>query len=638
MRLALPGSMLLLLPLLLSQQQPLPAQTNPEALKHLSLEELSEIEVTSAGKKPEKLSNVPSAVYVITQEEIRRSGVRSIPEALRLATGLEVAMFNNGTWAISARGFDITTANKIQVFMDGRSLYTPLFGGVFWDVQNTVIEDIDRIEVVRGPGATLWGGNAVNCVINIITKSASETRGVLAVAGGGAAERGFATLRYGGNIGRRIAYRVYGNYSNRDSQALLNGADAKDPFQMGQGGFRIDGTIDASNQLTVQGDLYDGRNGLLNRPDVALHGGNLLARWTHRFRGGSELQLQTYYDRTSRLVPRQFDEVRNTYDIDLQHHFRAGDRHDLVWGIGYRLSNNRTSESPLLFFEPSGRHLALFNLFAQDDIALYGDTLHLTVGSKFENNTYTGWEVQPTARLAWTPRETQTLWAAVSRAIRIPTQFDRDLRITAGTSSVLIRGNELFEPENLVAYELGYRILLDPRLSFDIATYFNDYNNLRSQESPPGGGFPVVLANNLRGHTYGAEITARYQLLSWWRLTGSYSNLQQRLRLAPGSTDRTGGLQEATDPRNQFSIRSNMDLPHKTELDFWVRQVSALRLSGAPPVPSYTVFDVRLGWRPLEYLEVSVVGRHLPGPSHLEFGPAGELIRRGVYLTTVWRF
>ena len=302
---------------------------SPAALKALSLEELSQIEVTSPGKKLEKLSNVAAAIFVITQEEIRRTGVRNIPEALRLATGLQVAMFNNGSWPISARGFNITSANKIQVFMDGRSLYTPLFGGVFWDAQNMVIEDIDRIEVIRGAGGTLWGGNAVNAVINIITKTARDTQGGLIVAGGGAAERGFGTVRYGGTFRKNTTYRVYGNYFNRDSLALLNGSDAKDPNQMGQGGFRVDTNLTAADDMTFQGDLYSGDAGILNRPDISIHGGNLLGRWTHRFKGGSDLQLQTYYDRSSRLVPRQIDEVRNTYDIDLQHRFQAGARHDI---------------------------------------------------------------------------------------------------------------------------------------------------------------------------------------------------------------------------------------------------------------------------------------------------------------------
>jgi iron complex outermembrane receptor protein len=615
-----------------------PAPATPAALKTLSLEELSQIEVTSPGRKIEKLSNVAAAVFVITQDEIRRTGVRSIPEALRLATGLQVAMFNNGSWPISARGFNTTSANKIQVFMDGRSLYTPLFGGVFWDAQNTVIEDIDRIEVIRGAGGTLYGGNAVNAVINIITKNSHDTQGGLVVAGGGAAERGFGTVRYGGTFRKNTTYRVYGNYFNRDSLALLNGGDAKDPNQMGQGGFRVDTQLTAADDVTVQGDLYSGDAGILNRPDISIHGGNLLGRWTHRFKGGSDLQLQTYYDRSSRLVPRQIDEVRNTYDVDLQHHFRAGARHDIVYGLGYRASNNSTHDQLVLFFEPSGAHLGLFNFFAQDEIALSADTLHLVVGSKFENFSRSGWSAQPSVRLIWNPRPSQAVWSAISRAVRIPTLFDQDLRITGGTPQVLIRGNRDFEREGLVSYELGYRFLALQRVFVSISTYYNRYDNLRSQESLSPIGFPILLDNKLKGNTYGVEITARYQVLEWWRLAANYTNLQKNLSLEPGSTDRSGGAQEGFDPRNQFSLRSSMDLPNKLELDFWARHVSTLRLPSPPNVPAYTVFDVRLGRRFGENLELAVVGRNLPDRRHLEFGPVGELVRRSLYVTTAWRF
>lgn len=613
------------------------ASSTPAALKRLSLEDLSRIQVISAGKKEEKLSDAAAAIYVITDDEIRRSGVRSIPEALRLATGLEVAVFNNISWPISARGFDTTSANKIQVFMDGRSLYSPLFGGTFWDIQNTVMEDIDRIEVVRGPGGTLWGGNAVDCVVNIITRTAKETAGLLAVAGGGAAERGFATLRYGGAIGRNTNYRIYGNYFDRDSLALQTGADAQDPYQMRQGGFRVDSSLGA-DKLTLQGDLYSGDGGILNRPDIGVHGGNLLGRWSHRFGNGSELQVQTYYDRTSRLVPLQVDEERNTYDIDIQHNFQAGGHHDVVWGLGYRVSNDATGPEPVFNFSPSGRHLALFNFFVEDGIGIIPDKLKLVLGSKFENYSYNGWDVQPSARLVWTPVSHHSLWGGVSHAVRIPTQFDTDLRVTAG-NFLLIGGVASFQPEELTAYEVGYTALPAPQLSLAVSGYFNHYDNLRSQETEMVGGIPAIsLANKLNARTFGAEITARYQVLPWWRITSGYSNLQKRFSTDAGSTDRTGGLQEGIDPRNQFSLRSGMDLPHKTELDFWVRHVSALELSSGTPVPAYTVFDVRLGWRPAKKMEVALVARNLPDKRHLEFGPAGELIRRSVYVTTTWRF
>jgi iron complex outermembrane receptor protein len=521
--------------------------------------------------------------------------------------------------------------------MDGRSLYTPLFGGTFWDMQSTLIEDIDRIEVIRGPGATLWGGNAVNCVINIITRTAADTQGVLAVAGGGTTERGFGALRFGGDIGGRAHYRVYGNAFKRRELVLQNGQDAGDPFHMEQGGFRADADLTPSDRVTLQGDIYTAQMG---QPagGIGLHGVNLIARWTHRLRGGSEFQVQAYIDRTSRLVPAQADEVRHTYDVDLQHRIRLGDRHDFVWGAGYRASNDRTRQTPRILFNPTGRHIALFNLFAQDEIALAPDRFYLILGSKFEKNTYTGWQVMPSARLLWTPDSRHSVWTSVARAMRIPTRFDRDLvLLNPANGAVQVLGSRDFRSEELTAYEAGYRFLPDPRLYLDIAAYYNRYRDLRSQE-PSATIFPLVLGNKMRARTMGVELTARYQLLSWWRLTAGYSNLQRSLWFDPDSRDPTGGLLEGADPRNQFSFRSYMDLPRRTELDFWVRHVSALQVFGGPPVPPYTVFDARLGWRPTGNLELSLVGRNLPGKHHLEFGPAGELIRRGVYLTTTWRF
>jgi iron complex outermembrane receptor protein len=326
------------------------------------------------------------------------------------------------------------------------------------------------------------------------------------------------------------------------------------------------------------------------------------------------------------------------YDIDIQHHSHIGERNDLVWGLGYRVSNDSTNPGPTISFDPSGRHLALFNFFAQDEIAVAGDRLHLILGSKFENYTYSGWSVQPSARVVWTPEPHQSIWAAISRAERIPTQFDEDLRISVAGSPVLIRGDSQFQSERLTAYEIGYRLIPGSRFSLGISTYYNRYDHLRSEEGPPGGGFPITLANNLRGRTYGAEITGRYQVLSWWRLSSGYSNLQKNLTTEPGSTDITLGAQEGIDPRNQFSVRSNMDLPHRMELDFWARHVGSLRPPSGPPVPPYSVFDARVGWRPADNVSISIVGRNLPEKHHVEFGPAGELIRRSVYVTTTWRF
>ena len=613
------------------------AQANP-ALKSMSLEQLAEIEVTTVGRKGQEIISAPAAVAVITQDDIRRFGAPSIPEALRLVNGLEVARFNNTGYPISSRGFNITSANKMQMFMDGRSLYTPLFGGVFTDMLDTFMDDIDRIEVIRGPGATLWGGNAVNGVINIISKKPEDTQGSLFVAGAGTEERGSVGYRYGGQIGQNSFYRVYGKFLDRGPLFLSSGASAKDEFGFGEGGFRMDTPINASNSLTVQGDLQSSDTGLLNRPDIAIHGGNLLSRWTHTFQGGSDLKVQSYYDRTGRLVPGTFDEVRNTYDLDMQHHLTLAERHDVVWGLGYQVSTDRTKAQPALSFDPSGRQLKLFSLFGEDDISLPGIPVDLIVGAKVEHNTFTNWEFYPTARLSWTISEQSMLWGSLSRAERIPTQFDEDLRL-GPPGTPLISGSSSFQSEEVTAYETGYRNLITSRLGVGIALYYNFYDRLRSEEGPPGGGFPVVLANNLRGQTYGAEINATFNLTSWWRLRGGYNNLQKHLELRPGSTDVTQGLQEGSDPRNQFSLRSQMDLPCRTELDFFVQYASALQfLPPSPPVPAYTTFDVRAGWHATPNLEISIVGRGLPDQRHLEFGPQGELIPRDVFGTVKWSF
>ncbi|MBI4460193.1 MAG: TonB-dependent receptor [Acidobacteria bacterium] len=578
-----------------------------------------------------------AAISVITQEDIRRSGVRSIAEALRLANGLEVARSNGNTWNISARGFN-GSSNKMQVLFDGRSIYSPLFSGTFWDVQDTLLEDIDRIEVIRGPGATLWGSNAVNGVINIITKKASDTQDGLFVAGTGTEELGFAGIRYGGRVGDRGHYRIYSKFNYTDALVFRDGRSAEDPLRRGFGGFRTDLALSSTDQLTLQGGIYRINSERFRQEDINARGGNLLGNWSHQFNNGSGLQIQTYYDRTSRSIPPTFDEVRNTYDLESQHNIPVGERQQVVWGLGYRASADRTRDFPILRFEPPDRTLHWFSLYAQDEIALVPERLHLIAGSKFERNTYTGWEVQPTVRLAWTTASRQLLWGAVSRAVRIPTRLDTDPIIF--TPPLMILGNKDFQSEELVSYEIGYRVLPQERFSFGLAAFYNDYDNIRSQEAPLAPGGPIVLGNTLRGHTYGAELDVLVPILPWWQVRASYSNLQVRLERKPGSRDIAGGKSEANDPKNQFSFRSMMDLPLHLELDFWVRHVSAL--PNPVPLPGYTTFDVHLGWRPLDHLEVSIVGQNLSEESHGEFQSANTAIReevqRGVYGKITWGF
>ena len=612
---------------------PVSLQSEESSLKKLSLEELGEIDVSSAGKRPEKIYETAAAISVITQEDIRRSGARSIAEVLRLVPGMEVARSNGNTWTTSARGFN-GSSNKMQVLIDGRSVYSPLFSGVFWDVQDTMLEDIDRIEVILGPGATLWGSNAVNGVINIVTKKAKDTQGGLLVAGGGNQEGGFGEVRYGGKIGGRGSYRIYSQFNDMDALVLSDGRSAGDPLQEGSFGFRADLDLSSASQLNLQGEIYRGHAGQLGKNDINTHGGNLLARWSHQFNNGSDLQLLTYYDRTSRSIPPIFGEVRNTYDVEIQHNIPVGERQKVVWGAGYRASGDQTAKTPILFFDPMNRTLQLFSLFAQDEITLVRDRLHLIVGSQFEHNAYTGWEVQPTVRLALTTSNRQLLWGAISRAVRTPTRLDTDV-IAPGPPTAL--GNELFKSEELIAYEIGYRFRSQKRFSFDLSTYYNDYNKLRSTEAPSSRGGPFVLGNTLQGHAYGGELSALVQILSRWRVQASYSNLHLRLEPMTGSRALGGGRSEANDPKNQFSLRSQIDLPHRVELDFWVRHVSSL--PNPPPLPGYTTLDVRLGWKPSNNLELSIVGQNLPKAPHAEFPAAVQQeIQRGFYGKVTWRF
>jgi iron complex outermembrane recepter protein len=611
-------------------------QVEPAELKKLSIEELMEVDVTSVSRRSERVSEAAAAITVITGEDIRRSGVTNLPEALRLVDALHVARFNSGTWAISARGFNIGTANKLLVLIDGRSVYTPLFAGVFWDVQDLLMEDIDRIEVIRGPGAALWGANAVNGVINIITKSAREAQGGLAKLVAGSEDRAIAGLRYSGTLGERTWYRTYVKYRAIDALAFAAGGSAEDPLRSAQGGFRVDGDRSARDSFSFQGDVYRAASGLFLHEDSKMNGGNILGLWSRRFDKGARLDLRAYWDRTFRRVPGQFEEHRDTWDLDFQHALALAPRHEVVWGLGYRVSSDDTENTPLIAWVPAQRTQTLFSAFVQDEIALVADRLRLTVGSKLEVPEYTGLEVQPSIRLAWTPNEHRTLWAAVSRAVRAPTRLDEDSRFLFGPV-VLIQGSRDFESEEALAYEAGYRILPRSDLSLDVATFYNVYGHLRSQEPPASGApFPLTLANKLNARTYGAELQANWQAAPWWRVYGSYTYFHKRLSFDADSRDPTGGVAEGNDPEQRFALRSFLDLPGRVELDAWLRYVDSLP---NPFIPAYTELDLRLGWRPTERLELALAGQNLLHAQHAEFFTARpEEVQRSVYGKAVWRF
>jgi iron complex outermembrane receptor protein len=609
--------------------------TSPNELKRLSVEELMDIEVTSVSRRPEKLSETPSAVQVITQEDISRSGATSLPEALRLASNLEVAQVDSRQWAISARGFNNTTANKMLVLIDGRSVYTPLYAGVFWDVQDPLMEDIERIEVISGPGATLWGANAVNGVINVTSKDAKDTQGLFFTAGGGTELRGFSSLRYGGPVSSKGHYRVYGKFFKRDSDVLRNGQDAADDWHIGQGGFRVDWDSSKSNMFTVQGDYYSGRMGQRSAKDTVVDGGNIVSRWSHNFSKRSDLKLQLYYDRTYRNVPNTFAELLETYDVDFQHRFPLGDRQDIVWGFGYRLNKDNVINSAGLAFLPPRVSRQAFSGFVQDEIALVKERLHLTIGTKIEHNAFTGFEYQPSGRLAWKVSRRQMMWGAISRAVRTPSRIDRDL-YAPGRPPFLLAGGPNFVSEELSAYELGYRTQAFERFSVSFASFYNVYDNLRSVERlNPLVSFPFVIANRLKGESYGAELTGDYRITDRVRLKAGYTEMRLDIRADPGSTDTSRGSGESHDPNRQIFLRSSVGVSRHMELDASFRSVGSISNQN---VPAYSELDVRWAWQPNPRLEFSVVGQNLLHGKHVEFGSpnARREIQRGVYGKVLW--
>jgi iron complex outermembrane receptor protein len=607
------------------------------ALKRLSLEQLMNIEVTSVSRHPERLSATASAIQVITGEEIRRSGASSVAEALRLAPNLQVAQVNASQWAISARGFTNVLSNKLLVLIDGRTVYTPLYAGVFWDVQNLPVEQVDRIEVISGPGGALWGANAVNGVINIITKSASETQGLALEAGGGTEVQEFGGLRYGGRTSPELAYRVYGHGWGWGSTKLTNGNDAEDSWGMGQTGFRTDWTPRPSDRVTLQSDFNYARPAPDGGSPILAMGGNVVGRWKRAITEGSDFQIQLYYDRTYRDFQNGFTEDLATYDIDGQHRFRLRHRQEITWGLGARLMDHQTTNLSLFEFLPAHRWLHLYSAFVQDELAFADDRWHLTLGSKFEHNDYTGFEVQPSARLAWTPAERTTVWAAVSRAVRTPSRLDRDFYLYAAPSFPVIVGDDL-QSEELLAYELGWRFQPDARMSFSLSTFYNDYDHLRSAEpGPPPFNLPITFQNGVAGHTYGVEMAAAYQVSDRWRLRGGYTFLHKKLSVQPGSNDLNQGTAESDDPAHQILLQSTADLPGGLEFDATVRYVDILP---KPPVPSYVDLGLRLGWKPTRHLELAVVGQHLLERRHAEFmptSPSPREIERGIYGQVTWR-
>ncbi|MGH9395870.1 MAG: TonB-dependent receptor plug domain-containing protein [Terriglobia bacterium] len=628
--------------------------------------------MTSASKKKEKLSRVAAAIYVITQDDIRRSGATNIPDLLRMVPGLDVAQINANTWAISSRGFNSEFADKMLVLIDGRTVYDPLFSGVFWNVQDLPLEDIDRIEVIRGPGATVWGANAVNGVINIITKSSKETHGGLLSSGWGTEEGPFATIQYGGTLGKKGSYRAYGKYFERNSFVNPSGQHSADGWNLTRGGFRSDWDLSHRDALMFEGSGYGGGAGDLWRGVTSLspfnfgafndvldlNGQALLGLWKHTLRGGSQTQLQMYFERVQ-MQNTSIALRRDTFDLEFQHNIAVGARNDVVWGFGYRRNALVTAGGMRIAFSPADTDTNLYNAFVQDEIEVVHNRVWLTLGSKLEHNDFTGFEVEPSAKLLWQPTPRNTVWAAVSRATRTPSPADDNSRVNfAGfpgpgglPTLVYALGNPNFISEDLLAYEVGYRGQASKKISLDVATYYNVYDNLRSSlpgqpylatnSFPPYLTIPLNIVNNLYGRTYGVEASLNLEITKRWSIHPGYASFDGALHqvvLPAGISPIFAGIGD--NPRHQLQLRSGVDLPHRFEFDTNVYYVD--RLVGQS-VGAYTRLDTQLTWHAGESLDLSVAGQNLLNPRHLEFNGPEDIILpteipRSVYGKITWRF
>jgi iron complex outermembrane receptor protein len=637
-----------------------PRLSGIEALKSLSIRELSEIEVTSVSRVGESLGAAAAAITVVTGEDLLRSGATSIPEALRGLPGIYVGQRNANSWAISSRGFSSINSEKLLVLSDTRSIYTPLFSGVQWDIQNYVMEDLERIEVIRGPGATQWGSNAVNGVINITTKNARDTQGLYLMAGGGNEEQVTLAGRYGGRLGEAGHFRVFGKYFERDASQLPQGANPDD-WHMAHLGFRADSEPGTRDAFTVQGDWYHGHLGqvgpavtIIGRPEpppplrAGVRGGNLLARWQRELDAGSNLQLRAYYDRTRRNDP-SFTDALDTIDVDFQHHLALATQ-QLTWGLNYRHTSNTNRGKGVFAVDPPRARDALISGFVQDQIAL-GDALRLTLGTKLEHNDFSGFEYQPSARLALSLPQAQHLWMSVSRAVRVPTRLERDVAIEVTPPgedpAAFLLGNRDFDSERLLAWELGYRWQQSTRLSLDLATFLNQYKGLASLEfgapftdATNRTVYPIVNQNLTDGRALGAEARVEFLPLDNWRLVASYSYLD--LDIDPHGEDANRGqFADGSTPRHQFGLRSALDLG-PLRIDAFLRHLTDIRrepqIVSGEGIAGYTELDLRIAssWRELEF---ALKLRNLLHDHHLEFGaPAqrGE-IERSVFASVSWR-
>jgi iron complex outermembrane recepter protein len=633
------------------------SQEQETDLADLSLESLLNMRVTSVSRRQEEMRKTAAAVFVITQEDIRRSGATDIADLLRMVPGVDVAQLTSNTWAVSVRGFNGLYATKLLVQVDGRTVYDPTFSGVFWDRQNLVLEDIDRIEVIRGPGATMWGANAVNGVISITTKRAGQTQGGLLVATGGSRRPGEGAFRFGGELGQNAFYRASARQTTRTNSPSSSGENGGDSWNMTDATFRVDWDPSGTNSFVFDGGGY---RGVTSNPLASFglggqggkNGGHALARWTHSLSSSSDLRLQFYYN-NSQINGAGGNNV-DLLDFDAQHNFHIGNRNNVMWGVGHRRIHDDVDNTLTFKVLPAHKTTTLSNAFVQDEITVIDRTLYVTVGSKFERSSFTGYDIQPSAHLLWLPDSRQSVWASASRAVRTANRIERGLHIDLRTvpmgpvnGIVTLSGRDDTRSEELMAYEAGYRYQAMKKVWFDLATFYNVYDHLSTTEQgapffvvepgPPHFVVPTLFGNGMKGKTYGAEVTGNLKVNDSLTFRGSYSLLHMSLQYYRPDFASTSETAEGQSPRNQVYGGVVLTLPKSFELSghsYFVGQLPTFQ------VPSYTRVDANVTWKGLEHLELSVAGQNLLG-SHMEFGTGqGALnpVNRNIYGKVTWRF
>jgi len=642
---------------------------NEVDLSEMSIEELMNQKVVTASRTEQNLSDTASAVFVISQNDIRRSGVNSIPDALRLAPGLHVAKIDSSKWAVTSRGFNGRFANNLLVLIDGRTLSSSNSAGVFWETQDRVLEDIERIEVIRGPGASVWGANAVNGIINIITKNSTDTQESMVSLIGG--DRNGISARQGWQFADEGSARVYAKFFRQDGLVDENGNDAKDDWHMSRGGFRLDWVASSQHTFMLQGDAYGGQiEQRLNLPSITsssainsvldtadTQGANLLARWEYSQSLASRLSTQLYYENLRR-DDRIENEQHNTFDFDFQHEIALNQSNEFTWGMGYRFSANEFAKSGLVRISPKSHDLHLASAFLQDKLTFFNQQLELSLGSKFEYHSFSGFEYLPTIRMLWKINAHQRVWAAVSRSTRVPSIAERHAEIPFAAipqiqSFVVLQGNKDFKPETVISYELGYRFWSSDRFAFDLAVFYNKYDDLIFTElaSPTvAGKIPLKIINGEKATTWGTEITVNWHPFDWARFQFSGSYLKMNFDQFQSSALSAGSFpsNDKRDPEIQFSFRSSFDLTSSLEFDYWLRYVDAIpdieviNANQQPSINSYVAMDIRLGWQPLKEFQLAIGARNFNDPQHLEY--LSEIatfpvqVQRNYYVQAKWTF